>query len=201
MPRSILFALLLLLQPVATRADDLRHMADFHNVWSKDGGEHCSGYSLRLWKLGDRVLGLLDVHAGLCGDPPCGVVRDAKLDSRTGRLEFWSSINGEKIRFEGNVTAETVDGVLDAEHVRLARGRDRTSDDFEPNRSILAWCRFWISVPRCDGVREFCESIHVLGIKRGAHSAPEPTATSGRRLLALPSSLRSSAAAQRERWA
>lgn len=167
MSNRFLVALLLVVQPLVARAADLQYMGDFHNVSSRDGGEHCAGYSLGLWKHQERVLGLLHLHAGLCGDPPCAVIRDTRLDSRTGRLEFWSSILGQKIRFEGTVTPEAIDGVFNGQRARLTRDPDRTSLNFEPNRSISAWCTFWISVPRCSGVRELCESIRVLGIKSG----------------------------------
>lgn len=165
MTRPVLLALLLFLQPVATRVDQLQYLGSFHNVSSNDGGEHCGGYSLGLWKYRDSVLGLLDVHAGLCGDPPCGVIRDVSLDSKTGRLEFWSLINGQTIQFQGRLTRESIDGAFNAERVRLAQDRDRMSSSFEPDRDILAWCKFWSSVPRCGGVRELCESINVQGTK------------------------------------
>jgi hypothetical protein len=158
---------LLVLHPVTTRADQFQYIGSFHNVSSKDGGEHCAGYSLGLWKYGERVLGLLDLHAGLCGDPPCGVIKDASLDSRTGRLVFWSSINGQKIQFVGTLTRETIDGAFNGKLARLARDRDRMTSNFEPDRNVLAWCTFWSSVPRCSGVRELCESINVQRTKSG----------------------------------
>ena len=139
MTRPILLALLLVVQPLAAHSDDLQHVGDFHDVSSKDGGEHCAGYSLGLWKHRGRVLGLLDVHAGLCGDPPCAVINDAKLGPRTGRLEFWSSIQSQKIQFKGTMTPEAIDGEFNGERARLARDRNRTSSNFEPNRNISAW--------------------------------------------------------------
>ena len=165
MTRLVLLALLLVAQPVAAHADQLHSLGKFHNVSSKDGGEHCAGYSLGLWKYRDRILGLLDVHEGLCGDPPCGVIRDVSLDSKTGRLAFWSSINSRQIRFQGTLTPGAIDGAFNGEHVHLARDEDRMSSSFEPDRSLLAWCKVWGSVPRCSGVRELCESIDAPGIK------------------------------------
>ena len=168
MTRSLLLVLVLLLQPVATRADEqLQYVGSFHNVSSNDGGEHCGGYSLGLWKYRDRILGLLDVHAGLCGDPPCAVIKDASLESKTGKLAFWSSINGQKIQFQGTLARETIEGTFNGERARLARDRDRMNSDFEADRNALAWCNFWSSVPRCSGVRELCESMNVPGLKDG----------------------------------
>lgn len=165
--RPALLALLVVLQPLATRADDLQYLGSFHNVSSKDGGEHCAGYSLALWKYHERILGLLDVHEGLCGDPPCGVIRDVRLDSGTGHLGFWSLINGQKFDFQGTLTRGAVDGAFNGERARLAQDRDRMTSSFGPDRNVLAWCKFWSSVPRCGGVRELCGSINVQGSKRG----------------------------------
>ena len=161
MTRAALFALLFFLQPILILADEIEHVGNYRNVSSKDGGEHCAGYSLGLWKYREQIFGLLDVHAGLCGDPPCGVIKDARLNSKTGRLEFWSSISGERIQFEGTVTRNTVDGVFNRERSRLIRDPDSMSASFEPNRNILAWCKFWSSIPRCSGVQEFCQSQNV----------------------------------------
>ncbi len=60
---------------------------------------------------------------------------------------------------------EGIDGVFNGERARLARDRNRMGSNFEPNRSFLAWCKFWGSVPRCSGVRELCDSISVPGAK------------------------------------
>jgi len=165
MIRPVVLTTLLLLQPIATSGQDLQHVGDFHNVSSQDGGEHCAGYSLGLWKYHDQIVGLLDVHEGLCGDPPCGVIRDVKLDSKTGQLQFWSSINDQKIQFEGALTHGAIEGAFNGERARLALDRGRMSSSFEPNRSIVAWCTFWSSVPRCGGVQELCRSINVPGGK------------------------------------
>lgn len=159
MTRITLLAVIFMLVAGAPAAEDLQHVGNFHNVSSKDGGEHCAGYSLELWKYGERFLGLLDVHEGLCGDPPCGVIRDVRLDPKTGSFEFWSSINGQQIQFEGTLTREAIDGVFNRQRTRLNIDRDRMISSFEPNRSLVAWCDFWRSVARCSGVQELCKSI------------------------------------------
>jgi hypothetical protein len=177
-----LLILLLLMQAAATSAQDLQHLGDFHNVSSKDGGEHCAGYSLGLWKYRDQIIGLLDVQQGLCGDPPCGVIQDAKLHPKTGRLEFWSLINDQRIQFDGTMTRARIDGVFNGRGARLVRDTDRMGSDFEPNRSISSWCRFWSSVPRCGGVRELCDSINVPGVK--SRAARDPAQRSDRQAAA-----------------
>lgn len=108
--RAILLAALFWVQALAASAQDLRYLGSFHNVSSGDGGDHCEGYSLGLWKFRDHLLGLLDVHAGLCGDPACGAIRDAVLEGSTDRLRFSSSIGWQKIEFDGSLTDGAVEG-------------------------------------------------------------------------------------------
>jgi hypothetical protein len=161
---ALLSALLLLL-PIAATARDLESVGSFHDVTSQDGGEYCAGYSLGLWKYGDHLMGLLDVHQGLCGDPPCGTIRDAILEPKTGKLRFRSSANGRELRFEGRMSREAIEGEFNGQRVRLALDPSATPSGFEPNRSIAAWCGFWSSVPRCNGVQELCRSLGVVGGK------------------------------------
>jgi hypothetical protein len=52
------------------------------------GGEHDSGYSVRLWFQGDQIIGLLDYHRGLAGDPPMGILTDIRYDALTGKISF-----------------------------------------------------------------------------------------------------------------
>lgn len=100
-------------------------------------------------------MGLLDIHQGLCGDPPCGVIRDVSRD-QTGRLQF-SSLIGKRWEFVGRLDRQAVIGMLSGERVRLRRDRDE-SPDLDRNTDAAAWCGFWTRVPRCGGVRELCAS-------------------------------------------
>jgi hypothetical protein len=135
-------------------------VGSFADVKSRTG-EHCYGYSLDLWRSNDRLIGLLDIHRGLCGDPPCGAIADAKLDPKTGRLTFATSIGGERWMFDGTLTKAAVTGTLNGERVRLPRNheRDKYFTDFKPDQSLAAWCEFWAAVKRCGGVRELCTSL------------------------------------------
>ena len=139
-------------------AQEFDALGSFGNVASPDGGEHCGGYSLQLWKSDGRVIGLLDIHEGLCGDPPCGVIQDVLLDPKKGGLEF-SSLIGQRWRFVGQLIDDAVVGTLNGERVRLTRNRDAPATDFGPNRGLTGWCEFWSGVGRCGGVRELCASL------------------------------------------
>jgi hypothetical protein len=140
----------------AAPANDLTLLGNFHNVTSLDGGEHCNGYSLGLWEYRGRLLGLFDHHIGLCGDPPCSVIANAKL-RKDGRLSFTSNIWSEKFDFSGVVRAKVVLGKVNGQRVRL--DREDFTGQFEPDTSLRTWCSFWQSVPRCTGVKELCAEL------------------------------------------
>jgi hypothetical protein len=141
-----------LLGTTSHRAQDLKLIGSFQDVRSSDG-EHCAGHSLKLWRYGNRVLGLLDIHEDLCGDPPCSVIQDASLNTKTGRLRFWASPE-ERWSFVGTLKRDVVSGTLNGKRVRLTRNQNEIRADSD--RNLAAWCSFWSSVSRCKGVREMC---------------------------------------------
>lgn len=51
-------------------------------------GEHCSGYSVDLWRFNSAIIGLFQACAGMVGDMPTGVIERQFYDARTGRLSF-----------------------------------------------------------------------------------------------------------------
>lgn len=159
--RIIAAAAFLLISSTAW-SQEFKSLGSFNNVRSSDGGEHCRGYSLALWQSGPRLLGLLDVHQGLCGDPPCGVLRDASLDPKTGRLRFWSPTD-TRLEFAGRLSGDVVSGTLNGEPVRLTRDRNGPDSTFKANQSLANWCGFWSGVGRCRGVRELCASLRFTG--------------------------------------
>src|SRR6266542_2945556 len=123
----------------ATTADDLSPIGSFHNVRQSRGEEpHCYGYSLELWRHNGRVIGLLDRHAGLCGDPPCEAVRDVSYDPRTGGLTFTAL----EERFAGTLRRDDVIGTIGATRVRLVRDRDDPMDA-KWDKGFAEWCAFW----------------------------------------------------------
>lgn len=144
------------LAAAGAQADEFRFLGHFDDVTSGDGGEHCAGYGLGLWRHDDRLLGLFDVHQGLCGDPPCAVLREAALDPATGRLTFAAVVRDEQFAFHGQLSHAGVVGLLNGAPVRLAPDASGTHQDFVPDRSFAAWCGFWQTVHRCTGVRELC---------------------------------------------
>jgi hypothetical protein len=138
----------------STAAEEFSAIGSFHNVRQSVGEEsHCYGYSLELWRHNGRVIGLLDRHAGLCGDPPCEALRDVSYDPRAGRLTFTAL----EEKFAGTLRRDDVIGTLGATRVRLARDSNDPMDA-NSDESFSAWCAFWRTVHRCRGVVEMCKS-------------------------------------------
>lgn len=89
--------------------------------------EHQYGYSVELWQEKGRLFGFLLVSAGLAGDTPTGLLEDAALDPKTGRLTFrarlstGSTFNKENeqvptrdvYRFSGTLKGRRLSGVLE----------------------------------------------------------------------------------------
>jgi hypothetical protein len=81
-------------------AQDVTRVGHFASVRVSvaTGDAHCYGHSLTLWEHRGRLIGLLDVHQGLCVDPPCYIellhLRETG-DSRAGsRLDHHVLVGG-----------------------------------------------------------------------------------------------------------
>src|SRR5687767_8033276 len=123
-------------------AQGLTRVGSFDNVRATSSEEpHCYGQSLTLWEHRGRILGLLDVHEGLCGDAPCGALQNVSFQRGTGRLTFSSSV-GTSFDFVGTVRRDDILGKLNGRRVRLERDRDG-SGNLESDRSLASWCQFW----------------------------------------------------------
>jgi hypothetical protein len=156
-PRVIGSMMILLISSNAF-AQEIKPLGSFENVRSSDGGEHCYGYSLEIWQYRDQLLGLLDIHKGLCGDPPCGVLQDVLHDVKTGRLIFWTQI-GERWDFVGTLKRDSVVGTLNGQSIHLAQNQNWVGSDANRSQTLGGWCDFWSAIPRCKGVRELCDSL------------------------------------------
>ncbi|MDX1430167.1 MAG: hypothetical protein R3282_07765 [Rhodothermales bacterium] len=156
---TALFAALTI-EPV--RAQPITKLGAFSGVTSKDDGEHCSGYSMALWSLNGRAFGLIDFHAGLCGDPPCSAIDEVEYDPDAGTLHLRAAIP-DTASFEGVADATGLRGRLGQEYVELARLEELRQGSFPPDTSLTAWCAFWKAVPRCTGVADLCKSLGVDG--------------------------------------
>ena len=83
-------------------------------------GEHCSGYSIDLWKQNNLLFGLLHQHRGLCGDPPCGVLKDLEHSPETGVIRFTAETHENVFLFAGSLENDLLAGTL----TKRPRGTD-----------------------------------------------------------------------------
>jgi hypothetical protein len=107
---------------IAQPKREIRAIGCFANVRS-DGG-HSDGYSVRLWAWGGEIIGLIDYHRGLAGDPPLGILDDVRYDPVTGKISFQAKLtsglhySGEHkgvpshdlLSFEGFLKADRLEG-------------------------------------------------------------------------------------------
>jgi hypothetical protein len=128
----------------------------FSDVASGDEGEHCNGTSISLWKTNDSdLVGLINIHSGLCGDPPCSIV---KGKYKNNRFEFQAtdSIWGEFYSFEGLIKRGHLQGKLNSDSISLKKEKEEYVDDWE--KDMASWCKFWSKVGRCQGVKNLCDN-------------------------------------------
>ena len=157
---TLLPLLICLISVPEARAQEFSALGSFENVRETSISEepHCYGWSLELWRYRGHILGLLDRHAGLCGDPPCQTVTDVSYDAKSGRLSFAAFA----MPFAGTLRKNELVGTLGTERVRLKRSKmwpmDAASD-----KSLDAWCQFWRGVRRCKGTGELCQALDVPG--------------------------------------
>ena len=111
-------------QKPAKTAGGVQVVGGFLNV--KHVGDDALGYSLRLWKQGDQIFGLLSVYVGPPSDPPMGLLEDVKFDSRTKSFSFSARLSTglvygrghsgipsrDRFTFSGVLTRKEVRGVL-----------------------------------------------------------------------------------------
>jgi hypothetical protein len=92
----------------------------------RHAGEDASGYSLKLWKQGNQIFGLLSVYTGPPNDPPVGILEDVKFDPHNGLFSFSARLSTgvvsgrgyqrvasrDKFHFKGTLTRSEVTGLL-----------------------------------------------------------------------------------------
>jgi hypothetical protein len=69
---------------------EIKTIGCFVNVRSDD--QHADGYSVKLWRFGSRIIGLIDHHRGLLGDPPIGMLSEVQYDPLTEKFSFEAGI-------------------------------------------------------------------------------------------------------------
>lgn len=92
--RRLLFSALLLVATASTAAPpSAQHLGFFSNqrtVGSSDD-PHTEGYSVDIYREGQRVFGKLCVSTGI--ETPCGIIDEAKIQSSTGAITFRAKLS------------------------------------------------------------------------------------------------------------
>jgi hypothetical protein len=129
----------LLLAPLPSRvsatANRVEVLGNFSNV-RRAGEDDALGYTLRLWKEGNKLFGLFAAYVGPPADPPVGILEDVKFDPRTRQLSFSARLSTGVVSGQGYDHVASRDrfvfkGVLTRREVR---GTLQQSNDLFPNR-------------------------------------------------------------------
>jgi len=84
----LIFTVIFVCAGTAQASDErVEFLGDYLNVKSATG-EHCDGYDVMIWKYKGSLIGFLNHHRGLCGDPPMGVLEETLYSAQTGSLSF-----------------------------------------------------------------------------------------------------------------
>jgi len=139
LPLLLLIFCALLLAPgprsSAQTAGTLRVLGNFSNV-RRAGEDDALGYSLRLWKEGNKVFGLFAAYVGPPADPPVGILEGVKFNPHTRELSFSARLSTGLVSGQGYDRVASRDrfvfkGVLTPREVR---GTLKRSDDLFPDR-------------------------------------------------------------------
>ncbi len=143
--------LLLSISSVASAEDSLRFLGSYDNVESSTG-EHCNGTSISLWQINDgQIIGLLDIHSGLCGDPPCSILRGS-INSNSVSFNTSVPVYNELYSFTGKIINTELTGSLNS--LKTTFHENSFKLHF---KDITSWCSLWSKVSRCSGVKEYCQ--------------------------------------------
>lgn len=159
--RYLLILILLAQFSIAADSGSVSFIGDFSNIHNT--AEHSYGYSVQLWRSGDRLFGLFSAASGLSGDTPTGLLEDVQYDASTGKLSFTARLSVAAVymgkgkqepthdvfSFKGSLQNNILAGVLthDEKHqtkprpiitqVRLTKRK--TSDSPLPSTSYEDW--------------------------------------------------------------
>jgi hypothetical protein len=153
-------------KPEVKQKDTIKAIGCFANV--RSDGEHANGYSARLWFQGSGIIGLIEYHHGLAGDPPMGSLTDIRFDPSTGKLSFKAKLtiglhyckehNGvpshDLLSFHGFLKADELEGniviedqmdsppvVVDTrEKFLMHKDKDCLMENYE---NYDAWWQYW----------------------------------------------------------
>lgn len=157
--------MLVCISPAQASDDQVEFLGDYINVKSATG-EHCEGYNVIIWKYKGSLIGFLNHHRGLCGDPPMGIMDQISYSMQTGSLSFKVKLSDgcststenkciptrDRIEFKGSFRDETLEGLITwyrdgesestgKENVILRKDPKRSSK--RNYRTYSDWMKYW----------------------------------------------------------
>ena len=161
----LIFTVIFVCAGTAQASDErVEFLGDYLNVKSATG-EHCDGYDVMIWKYKGSLIGFLNHHRGLCGDPPMGVLEETLYSAQTGSLSFKVKLSDgctlrdgmcmptkDRVTFKGNFRGQLLEGVVTwfrddkvqpaySENVILSKDPERfQTRDYE---TYAAWMKYW----------------------------------------------------------
>src|SRR3990172_1957216 len=128
--------------------------------------EHAYGYSVEIWREGDKLFGFLIASSGLAGDSPTGLLEDVEYNAQTQELLFGARLtkglfsdrehrnvpSRDVVRFKGHMRSERIMGIIIStneltpkaapiyEKVALRRSEEESASMTRPG-SYLDWRR------------------------------------------------------------
>jgi len=152
--RIVTLVVLSALLATSQQASEFAPIGSFASVRQTSSDDpHCYGWSLKLWRYNGQVIGLASRYEGPCFDPACRTLTNVTHEVRTGRLSF----SAFDMTFDGTLRPNEVTGTLGDERLTLTRGDDPMDAHYD--KDFDAWCTFWRTVPRCEGLAELCRSL------------------------------------------
>lgn len=82
----------------------------FYSNEKSNDGEHSQGYTLQLWKYKNTIIGKISYNEGLIGDNISGYIANVKFNKEM--LYFESTLNDEKIKFNGKISKTKIFGTF-----------------------------------------------------------------------------------------
>jgi len=153
-------------------AEPVEFLGDYSNVKSASG-EHCEGYDVMLWKHKGLLVGFINHHRGLCGDPPMGVMEETFYSAQTGSVSFRAKLSDgcilqsgmcvptrDRVEFKGLLRGETLEGVVTwfredniqstpSENVILSKNPKRSPA--QRYETYTAWMNHWEPILKVRG--------------------------------------------------
>ncbi len=151
MKKTLTILIVIFIAGNAYAEDNFKLIGKYSNVKATETG-HCYGEVIDIWAEGDnKLIGLIHIAQGLCGDPACSVITGSINDSQL----FFNAlvpVYNEEYSFSGTIINGLLTGNLNNKVTTLSID---SSSAYYKNKT--EWCSAYSKVTRCKGVQNFCK--------------------------------------------